>query len=162
MRHNRCHPDIHTAAQSPAEWLDSRRSHLTASNFGAVCRMRETTSLAKKVWRLLYNKIKDNNATRYGTESEYQTEAEYIEHQTDGLSNIVIEHLGLEPIHRWPFLPSFAWWCCPMQPSNTTREVSSWIQKSSKPHPKAALCSAGSHRERCWVSRNTKQHFTLM
>ena len=123
-----CHPDIRTAAQCPAEWMDSRRSHLTASNFEEVCRMRETTSSAKTVWRLLYNEIKVSNATHYGTESEYQTEAEYIEHlKQNGLSNIVIEHPGFAPIHVWSFLISFAWWCCLMQPSNTTREVFSGI-----------------------------------
>lgn len=96
---------IHTAAQGSAEWLEARRNRLTASNFGAVCRMRETTSPAKTVQRLLYNEFKGNSATRYGSESEDQTEAEYIEHLKQiGSSNVVIEHPGLVPIPESPML----------------------------------------------------------
>ncbi|KMQ87949.1 hypothetical protein RF55_12640, partial [Lasius niger] len=43
---------------------------LTASNFGPVCRMRQTTSCAAIVKAILYPSFIDNEAVKYGRENE--------------------------------------------------------------------------------------------
>lgn len=51
-------------------WNNERSKRLTASNFGKICRMRESTPCAKTVSNLLYNSFKGSNSTRYGIEKE--------------------------------------------------------------------------------------------
>ncbi|XP_022911744.2 uncharacterized protein [Onthophagus taurus] len=47
-------------------WFQYRNNRLTASNFGKICKMRLTTSKAKKVEDILYKTFKGNIATNYG------------------------------------------------------------------------------------------------
>ncbi|KAK9752249.1 Viral alkaline exonuclease [Popillia japonica] len=52
------------------QWIEERAFRLTASNFGSICKMRSTTSRAKRVEQLLYPNFFGNTATKYGVENE--------------------------------------------------------------------------------------------
>ena len=49
-------------------WWPPQR--ITASNTGAIAKMRATTKRSKKVQELLYSGFKGNKATTYGSEKE--------------------------------------------------------------------------------------------
>ena len=51
-------------------WMTLRKQMLIASNFGAVCRMRRSTSCAARVKEILYPPISDAVALRYGHDYE--------------------------------------------------------------------------------------------
>lgn len=51
-------------------WKQERSYRITASNFGAVCKMRKSTSCANMVKKLLYNEFSGSIATKYGVENE--------------------------------------------------------------------------------------------
>ncbi|KAL4112052.1 hypothetical protein QTP88_015900 [Uroleucon formosanum] len=56
--------------QDNDQWRIQRKSRLTASNFGKVCKLRPTTSRANTVKYILYDIFQGNSATRYGIENE--------------------------------------------------------------------------------------------
>lgn len=47
------------------QWRIQRKSRLTASNFGKVCKLRSTTSRANTVKYILYDIFQGNSATGY-------------------------------------------------------------------------------------------------
>lgn len=49
------------------EWRQNRKIRLTASNFGKVAKLRDTTSRANTVKYILYELFRGNSATRYIT-----------------------------------------------------------------------------------------------
>lgn len=51
-------------------WFKERKKRLTASNFGRICSMRETTSCKQLVWNLLYNRFKTNMYIEHGIVTE--------------------------------------------------------------------------------------------
>lgn len=51
--------------QDNDQWRIQRKSRLTASNFGKVCKLRPTTSRANTVKYILYDIFQENSATRY-------------------------------------------------------------------------------------------------
>lgn len=51
--------------QNNPEWQKYRKSRLTASNFGKVCKLKATTSRANTVKTLLYNNFQGNSAVRF-------------------------------------------------------------------------------------------------
>lgn len=51
-------------------WKAERHKRLTASSFGRVCKMRNSTPRAKTVISLLYSNFRGTKATRYGKEKE--------------------------------------------------------------------------------------------
>lgn len=53
-----------------SKWFKERRKRLTASNFGIVCNMRESTSCRNVVYNILYKPGVDNEYTRHGIEHE--------------------------------------------------------------------------------------------
>ena len=60
-----------TRDQSKSDlWMTLRKQMLTASNFGAVCQMRPSTSCAARVREILYPPISDAVALRYGHDYE--------------------------------------------------------------------------------------------
>ncbi|XP_077260812.1 uncharacterized protein LOC143896691 [Temnothorax americanus] len=68
---NRDKIEQETRGQNECElWQLLRREMLTASNFGAVCRMRPATSCAAIIKSILYSSFIDNAATKYGRENE--------------------------------------------------------------------------------------------
>jgi len=50
--------------QNNDEWQKYRKSRLTASNFGKVCKLRSSTSRANTVKNVLYDIFQGNSATR--------------------------------------------------------------------------------------------------
>lgn len=50
--------------QNNDEWQKYRKSRLTASNFGKVCKLRANTSRANTVKNILYDIFQGNSATR--------------------------------------------------------------------------------------------------
>jgi len=51
--------------QDNEKWRILRKSRLTASNFGKVCKLRPTTSRANTIKYILYDIFQGNSATRY-------------------------------------------------------------------------------------------------
>ena len=88
--------DISNADQGSDRWLNDRRCRLTASNFGAIGRMREKTSPKNSVKNLLYTPFKGNSATAYGLEQEAATEEMFVQYlEPKGASEISVAHPGL-------------------------------------------------------------------
>lgn len=50
--------------QNNDQWRIQRKSRLTASNFGKVCKLRQTTSRANTVKYILYDIFQENSATK--------------------------------------------------------------------------------------------------
>ena len=64
--------EIDTRGQSTqTKWKEARSLRLTASNFGQICAMRESTDRTKRAKTILKG-FQGNNATRYGIEHEAQ------------------------------------------------------------------------------------------
>lgn len=63
--------EINTRGQSSNTlWKQERAFRITASNFGRVCKIKESTNPEKLVKNILYTTFKGNEATRYGQEHE--------------------------------------------------------------------------------------------
>ena len=77
---------------------------LTASNFGAVCRMRPSTSCAARVKEILYPPISDVVALRYGHDYEdtARRELEIVrkkyEFETQSVAYMYSHHTLVEPV----------------------------------------------------------------
>ena len=63
------------------QWRSERRKWITASNTGAIAKMRATTKRSKKLQELLYSGFKGNKTTTYGSEKEEIARQEYITYQ---------------------------------------------------------------------------------
>uniref|UniRef100_A0A1B6E911 Ig-like domain-containing protein n=1 Tax=Clastoptera arizonana TaxID=38151 RepID=A0A1B6E911_9HEMI len=60
-----------TSNQSSSQvWFKERAKRLTASYFGRVCAMKDTTSCKVLVWNILYNKVKSNKFIEHGKNTE--------------------------------------------------------------------------------------------
>lgn len=82
-----------------SDWFKERRKRLTASHFGIVCNMRESTSCRNVVYNILYKTDVDNEYTRHGLEQEpVAKERLYTEH------GIKAENSGLYVDRELPFL----------------------------------------------------------
>lgn len=57
---------------SNSKWLDIRRQMLTASNFGKICKMRETTSCSKLVTQFLYSTFSGKNYAENQSQNGFQ------------------------------------------------------------------------------------------
>ncbi len=61
-------------------WNSLRRTQLTASNFGMICKRRKTTPVANAVKNLLYKSISSKVASlRWGRENEDNARMSYLE-----------------------------------------------------------------------------------
>ena len=81
--------------QGSEQWLKERRNRLTASNFGSVCRIRNTTSPKNTVQNLLYSTFKGNAATAYGLTQETETERQLVAWTVSrGASEVSVSHPG--------------------------------------------------------------------
>ncbi|KMQ86930.1 hypothetical protein RF55_13949 [Lasius niger] len=70
-----------TRGQSECElWHSLRREMLTASNFGAVCRMRPTTSCGSIVKQILFPPSLDTAAMKYGRDKEEMARKDLATH----------------------------------------------------------------------------------
>ncbi|XP_076545845.1 uncharacterized protein LOC117609781 [Osmia lignaria lignaria] len=69
---NRTIIETNTREQNDSDlWRTLKEEMLTASNFGAVCRMRQTTSCAAMVKNILYPPFVDTAAMKYGRDKEH-------------------------------------------------------------------------------------------
>jgi len=66
--------EVDTREQSSSsKWFTERRNRLTASDFGKICKMRETTSCKNTVYNKLYNSsgnVNEPQACKYGKNME--------------------------------------------------------------------------------------------
>lgn len=89
-------PQASTSTQGTPEWLQERRLRLTASNFGEICKMRQTTKPKCIVEKLLYASFKGNAATAYGLAEESESERRLVDWlETQGVSEVSVAHPGL-------------------------------------------------------------------
>ena len=94
-----------TAKQGSELWKQERMKRLTASVVGGVCKMRATTSKAKKVENLLYSKFRGNKATMYGNVMEPVAQDEYVQYQNlHGHPNLKAERIGLVISVETPYI----------------------------------------------------------
>lgn len=56
--------------QDNDQWRIHRKSRLTASNFGKVCKLRPSASRANTIKYILYDLFQGNSATKYGIKNE--------------------------------------------------------------------------------------------
>ncbi|KAF0698263.1 YqaJ domain-containing protein, partial [Aphis craccivora] len=75
-------------------WQKYRKTRLTASNFGKVCKLRASPSLANTVKSILYDIFQGNSATRYGIENESMAKRDFEKQYSK-----TIEPAGVES--RW-------------------------------------------------------------
>lgn len=80
-------------------WFQERRKRLTASNFGIVCSMKNSTSCRNIVYNLLYKPHVDNEYTRHGMENEPVAKEKFYEKH-----GIRVEDTGLYVDKKLPFL----------------------------------------------------------
>jgi predicted transcriptional regulator len=67
-----------TALQSECElWLKERRTRLTTSNFGTICKLRRAKSRANIIKSMLYKTFRGNEHIRYDTECELFSKIEF-------------------------------------------------------------------------------------
>ncbi|XP_076685768.1 uncharacterized protein LOC143377868 [Andrena cerasifolii] len=67
----RCEIEEETRNQANSEkWISYRKKILTASNFGKVCRLRNTTPRANTVKSIMYPQLPNLSALQYGRENE--------------------------------------------------------------------------------------------
>lgn len=70
-RENRQQIEQDTIGQDTSElWQSLRKEMLTASNFGMVCRMKQSTSCASAVKNIMYGSCVDTVTMKYGREME--------------------------------------------------------------------------------------------
>lgn len=80
-------------------WAVERRKRLTASNFGQICKLRKTTSVAGLLKSLLYSQFKGTLATNYGREKEDEAIQQFIEE-----TGLQVSKCGLFVDKHKPFL----------------------------------------------------------
>ncbi|KAL5238891.1 hypothetical protein ACI65C_006301 [Semiaphis heraclei] len=76
--------------QNNSDWQTYRKSRLTASNFGKVCKLRPSTSRVNAVKSILYDIFQGNSATRYGIENEPMAKRNF-----EKIFNLSIQPAGL-------------------------------------------------------------------
>ena len=77
-------------------WLQERHLRLTASNFGKVFSLRQTTVTDKILKSLLYSSWSGNSHTEYGLNHEDATKADYIRYmQNKGHDKVIVHDAGL-------------------------------------------------------------------
>lgn len=116
-----------TREQSESElWRNERRKCITASQVGAIVKMRKTTKRSGKVKGLLYSQFKGNKATRCGIHMEETLRKQYLAYQQQmGNPEFTTQRVGLvisvdnpwiaaspddRAIDRFPG-SSIAWYC---------------------------------------------------
>lgn len=86
-------------------WLHHRRSRLTSSNFGVVCKRRATTPVANLVKNLLYRSASTNSPSlHWGRENEDQARRSYVQEMVSRGTPIVIKKAGLVICQEKPHL----------------------------------------------------------
>lgn len=89
-----------TVDQSNSDlWFKERQKRLTASNFGRVCKLLDTTPRANVVKDLLYSTFKGNVYTNYGKENE-----DNAIRQFEQLTGKKVRKAGLLIGRKFPFL----------------------------------------------------------
>jgi putative phage-type endonuclease len=104
---------ISQIAQGSQEWLNARKSRITASNFGAAIGLNKYKSARGLLKDLLWNTFKGNAATRWGSEHEdvardayvAQMQAE-IDAGVSEYTSIRVEETGLHVNPARPWLGS--------------------------------------------------------
>lgn len=93
------------APQNSEKWKEERVERVTSSNFGTVCRMRDSTPRINAVKNLLYSQFNGNASTVYGHEQEAVSERLYSDHILSlGASNVKFSHPGLVMFDNHPEL----------------------------------------------------------
>lgn len=95
------------AEQNTPQWKEERLERLTSSNFGKVCRLRDTTNRYNTVKSILYTAWSGNAATMYGHDQESVSEdmyKDFISKNYVGASIKEINHPGLLAIDESPEL----------------------------------------------------------
>ncbi|CAH1141268.1 unnamed protein product [Phyllotreta striolata] len=80
-------------------WFEERRKRLTASNFGRICKLLDTTNRKKVVESLLHDTFKGNIYTKWGTDNEPCARSNF-----EKLLNVVVKDCGLFVHPDYPFL----------------------------------------------------------
>ncbi|KAF2882250.1 hypothetical protein ILUMI_23918 [Ignelater luminosus] len=89
-----------TRAQSNSTlWTHERLKRLTASEFGRLIRLRQTTSRENVVKSLLYSDFKGNKATRYGNAKEVE-----VKRLFESIHNVKIVDCGMFVHKTLPYL----------------------------------------------------------
>lgn len=81
------------------QWHQERRKRLTASNFGRICKMRQSTSCANTVKNMLYQQFSGSVATRYGSDNEHQAIEQFKE-----ITKLNVSECGLFVYDLYPYL----------------------------------------------------------
>ena len=84
--------------ESP-RWHEERRKRLTASHFGPICKMRDTTSCKARVKAVLYPKEVRSDALEYGRLNEGVAFEEF-----EAATRLSIRRSGLVVSNALPFL----------------------------------------------------------
>ena len=82
-------------------WSEERKKRITASNFGAVIKRRESTLCDALVRRMSYSSFQGNIYTHHGLVSEGTTIKEYVLHMASTGVNVKVHRKGLaiHPVH---------------------------------------------------------------
>lgn len=76
-------------------WKSMRRTRLTASNFGTVCKRRQTTPVANLVKNLLYTNESKTASLRWGIENESVARQEYVKEMAHRGKPVITKPSGL-------------------------------------------------------------------
>lgn len=97
---NGCEVEKLTRDQSHSPiWNKERRIRLTASKFGEVCKMRDSTSCKIKVHRMLYKPSTTSKSMAYGIEMEPLAKASF-----EALLQVSVQLCGLYIDREYPYL----------------------------------------------------------
>ncbi len=85
------------------EWMAERRKRITASNVGAIAKMRKTTKRSNKVQTLLYSTFRGNQATRYGMANEDKARQQYVADLVSEGHEVEVKECGIfiSSTHPW-------------------------------------------------------------
>lgn len=86
-------------------WLQLRRSRITSSNFGVVCKRRATTPVGNLVKNLLYHSAFSNaSSLRWGRENEDNARKSYVEEMSKRATPVSVTKAGLMISREKPHL----------------------------------------------------------
>ena len=92
------------ADDSTGLWYEVRKPRLTASRFGEVAKRRDTTPVARLVRSLLYERVRETKAMRYGRDNEPVARAAYTASmQRNGHPHLQTLQSGfvIDPANSW-------------------------------------------------------------